>query len=150
MKFFLNKSGFTFVEVLITLGIIGFLIGLAIPFYQTFYISNQLDNTSTELIQTLRRAQLKAMASEEYQTFGVHLEQRKFVLFKGTSYNPNDSYNEFTELPNTLTLTANTGPEVFFNYLKGETTNTATIIITSSNNRSQTLSINEVGKINVL
>ena len=74
----------------------------------------------------------------------------RVVLFKGTSYNPNDSYNEFTELPNTLTLTANTGPEVFFNHLKGETTNTGTIIITSSNNRSQTISINEVGKINVL
>lgn len=150
MKFFSAKRGFTFVEILVVLGVIGLLTGLAIPFYQTFYIDSQLDNTTSELIQTLRRAQLKAMASEDDQTFGVHLEQRRFVLFKGSTYNPSDSYNEVNQLPNTLTLTSGVGPNVVFNQLKGTTTNIGNITISSVNNRSQIISINEVGRINVL
>lgn len=150
MKFFLAKRGFTFVEILVVLGVIGLLTGLAIPFYQTFYIDSQLDNTTSELIQTLRRAQLKAMASEDDQTFGVHLEQRRFVLFKGSTYNPSDSYNEATQLPNTLTLTSGVGPNIVFNQLKGTTINIGNITISSVNNRSQIISINEVGRINVL
>jgi len=149
MKFLLPKRGFTFVEVLVSLGIIGLLIGLAIPFYQTFYLSSQLDNTTSELIQTLRKAQLKAMASEGDQAFGVRLEQRRFILFRGF-YNPSDSYNEITQLPNTLTLTSSVGQDVVFNELKGTTFNIGTITISLSGNRSRKISIiNQLGTIDV-
>jgi len=149
MKILLTKRGFTLVEVLVSLGIIGLLIGLAIPFYQTFYLSSQLDNTTSELIQTLRKAQLKAMASEGDQPFGVHLEQRRFILFKGF-YNPSDNYNEIFDLPNTVLISSGVGQNVIFNQLKGTTSNLITITINSSNNRSRNISIiNQLGKIDV-
>lgn len=149
MKFLLTKRGFTLVEVLISLGIIGLLIGLAIPFYQTFYLSSQLDNTTSELIQTLRKAQLKAMASEGSQAFGVHLEQRRFILFR-EFYNPSDTYNEIFDLPNTVWISSGAGQNVIFNQLKGTTSDLITITINSSNNRLRNISIiNQIGKIDV-
>lgn len=149
MKIFLPKRGFTFVEVLISLGIIGLLVGLAIPFYQTFYLSSQLDNTTSELVQTLRDAQQKAMASESGQAFGVRLEQRRFILFR-EFYNPSDSYNEITNLPNTVWISSGVGQNIVFNQLKGTTSNLISITIKSSGNRSRNISIiNQMGKIDV-
>lgn len=144
-----GNRGFTFTEVLLIIGLIGIIAGLAIPFYQSFQVASELDNTSQSIIQTLRRAQSKAMASDSLVAFGVHLESQKYVLYKGASYNPADPANETYNVVKVLTINPQLGVEVVFNAVTGETTNTGNITITSSVNKTKIISINNLGVVNV-
>ena len=99
-----SLTGFTLIETLTILAIIAVMAVLSVPFYQSFQIRTQLDDNGEEIVQTLRRAQSKAMAIEDDQVFSVHFESNKFVLFKNTPYNPNDPDNEITDLPLTLSI----------------------------------------------
>ncbi|MBU0598294.1 type II secretion system GspH family protein [Patescibacteria group bacterium] len=150
MRHYANRQrGFTFVEVLLVIGILGVVVSLSIPFYQSFQVSNQLDNISQEVAQTLRRAQNKAMASEYFSAHGVHLQAQQFILFKGDSYNPADAFNEVVDIPSSILITYNAGPDVVFSGIKGEASYAGLITITTNNGESKSISINEMGVVNV-
>lgn len=140
--------GFTFVEVILVIGILGIIVGLAIPLYQSFQISSQLDDLTQEVVQTLRRAQQKAMASEDFSDFGVHFESQRFVLFKGNSYNPADPLNEVVNLPSVLSISPAT--DIVFSALKGTVAISTLLTIQTRNNETSTININEFGVVNAL
>jgi len=142
--------GFTFIEVIIVIAVLGIIVGLGIPFYQSFQVSSQLDNTTQQLIQTLRRAQLKATASENFSDFGVHFELQSFTLFQGSTYSPIDSLNEVYDLTSVLSISSGPGPDVVFARVDGTTSNTGSVTITTSNGESSIITINGLGAINAL
>jgi len=147
---FSKSKGFTLIEVILVLAIIIAMVVLSIPFYQSFQIRTQLSNTSQEITQTLRYSQSKAMAIEDYSNFGLHFESDKYVLFRGNSYNPTDSYNEVYDLVETLSISVNLnggGNDIIFDRLKGSTSNYGTVTITSVNNESKIITVNSLGKI---
>jgi len=149
MKLFHIRGGFTFMEVLIVIALLVGMTGLAIPFYQSFQVGSQLDNTTQELSQTLRRAQAKAMAVESLSAFGVHFESESFTVFEGTSYIPGDPINEVIPFTSAITITPAMGSEVVFSSLYGETTHAGTITIIASNGASRILTINDLGVVDV-
>lgn len=140
-------NGFTFTEVLVVIGILGIIAGLGIPFYQSFQVTSDLNNTTQEIIQTLRRAQSKAMSSEFYSPYGVYFENKKFVLFQGSAYNPVDPLNETVTLSNVLSISSGPGPEIVFSQVQGITADTGLITISTSR-ESKIIDINEMGVVN--
>jgi len=146
-----NKSnGFTFIEVMIVIGVVALMAGLSIPIYQSFLVSSVLEDTTREVVQTLRSAQSKAMASEQLSDFGVHLEANKFVLFRGNIYNPADPENEEVILPTILTMIPSFGSEVVYTSISGETLDIGSISINTSQGNTRTITINSLGVVNVL
>lgn len=143
-------SGFTMVEILVVIALLGILVGLSIPFYQSFQVSSQLDTTAFEIVQTLRLAQAKAITGENDENFGVHFESQKFVLFKGSIYQSADSANEVTEIPKTLNVFTSFGQNIIFSRIKGETSPGGTVTIRSDINESKTIQINVKGNIDQL
>lgn len=147
--------GLTLIEILLVVGILVILVTLTSPLALDFYRSQQLDTHTQGIIQTLRRAQLKAMSIENDSNFGVYLTNDDYTLFKGNSYDPNDPYNEVSDLPRIITVT--TAPdfsEVVFSKFEGipkfdELLNTTGTVILSNNIDSRTISINEIGRINL-
>ena len=75
-------TGLTLVEILLVVGILAILVTSVSPLAFDFYKSQQLDSCSQGIIQTLRRAQLKAMSSENDSSFGVYLTDDSYILFK--------------------------------------------------------------------
>lgn len=159
-KFVLVK-GFTLLEILIVIALFGIVVGLSIPFYQSFQVSNQLDTTTFEIVQALRRAQASTMAGEDNQIFGVHFESQKFVLFRGFRgdiYLPNDQYNEINEIPKTLTISTSFGQNISFSKIKGEVSLPPPpipafpwkITLHSTTNESKIIQINAKGTIDQL
>ncbi len=145
-QFLSSKVGFTLIEILVAIGLIGILVFLSIPFYQSFQVESQLDSITEEIVQTLRRAQSKAMASQADSKFGVKLTSGQYTLFKGDSYATREVvYDEDFNIPDTLSISGLT--EIVFDKLKGTTLNTGNITITSVNNNSKTININEVGRV---
>ena len=79
-------KGITLVEVIITITIFALLIGISLPLAFNFYYEREFDVHFKNIVQALRRAQLRAMSVEGDSSFGVYFEDNKYVLFKGDSY----------------------------------------------------------------
>ncbi|MDP2672092.1 MAG: prepilin-type N-terminal cleavage/methylation domain-containing protein [Candidatus Daviesbacteria bacterium] len=144
-----GKYGFTLVEVMLVMGVLGIITGLAIPFYQSFQISSALDNTGQEIIQALRNAQSKAISSQELSSHGVHFDTNQFVVFKGNIYSPADPDNEIFEVANTVDISSSGSNNIVFSVGQGLPDTQPVITITSSNNESKSINLNELGRINV-
>lgn len=144
-----RQRGFTLLEVLLVLGILGIMTGLAIPFYQSFMIASELDNVTQEISQALRNTQSQAMSSQGLSSYGVHFDINQFVIFYGDIYNPLDIDNEIFEVANTVDISSNGSSEIVFSVGAGLPDTQPVISITSSNNKSKSINLNNLGVVNV-
>lgn len=150
-----DKRGYTVVELVLVIGILAILIAASVPAFTSFTSRYQADTQSQDLAQLLRIAQNKSMVSEDDSQFGVHLvtgDGGSFTLFKGSTYAGRDlSFDEEVHtLPNGTSLTDTiTGDDVIFTKVEGSTVNTGVITITQGAGGSHTVTINEVGMVDL-
>ncbi|MEO8848030.1 MAG: GspH/FimT family pseudopilin [Casimicrobiaceae bacterium] len=117
----LPQRGFTLIELMIALVILGFLTMLAVPMYGEMLTNSQIRNAAENILTGMRTAQAEA----------IHLNApAKFVLSNGTGWrvyvtdpDTNDyavapwrQYN-FSEGASRATVTTTAGSEVVFNGL---------------------------------
>lgn len=146
------RLGFTFIELLIVLGIMSIIALVALPFFSNSISRNDLQTSAWQLANDLRRARSAAMAAQSNSAWSVHLQSDRHVLFVGTTYNASDPNNLITLLPATITLSAITlnggGSDVRFSKIKGQTTDFGTITV-MDNNSGDTIvvSVNAAGHI---
>jgi type II secretory pathway pseudopilin PulG len=142
------SRAFTLLETLLIIATIVFLAALIFPLSLDFFKDQQLQSATQGILQTLRRAQLKAMAVEQDSNFGVYITNTNYTLFKGNSFAIRES--NFDEIfPLSSTISVQSPPkEIIFLKMEGRPTSSQ-IIILNSGSRSQTISINEVGRINL-
>jgi Tfp pilus assembly protein FimT len=144
------ERSFTLIEILLVLGILAILVFLTLPLSMSLYGSQQLDSHTQDLIQVLRRAQLKAMTAEADSSFGIHFDenQRKYILFKGDFFDPESPENEEFNLPQVITINTPFS-EVIFSKLNGEP-NVFGNIILDSNGESRIININKLGRVSLI
>jgi len=141
-----TSAGFTIAEVLITIGIVGLLVVLSIPVYESFQVRNDLGTAKNNVVQSLRRAQTLAGASDGDTSWGVTVQSGSIVLFRGASYAVRDTtYDETFTLPGTITASGTT--EVVYAKFTGMPQSTGTITMTAVNGQTSTISINEKGTL---
>lgn len=140
MKTIISKKqiGFVLIELLLVIGIIVILASL-LSFQLNFFKSqSSLDAAAQEIISTLRLVQNKTLASENASSFGVHFDNNKFVIFKGTLYDQGSPSNESHELAPSLSIAdinlATNSTEVIFERLTGNTFNVGSVDILVNNN----------------
>lgn len=120
-------KGLTLIEILISILIL-VILALLIPLGIDFYKRQELENQARAVLQTLRRAQLKAMAIEFDSSFGVHLTDERYVLFKGNSYETRDpQYDEVFNFPEIISVSGLS--EIVFSKLEGRPSVTGEIIL---------------------
>lgn len=142
-------KGFSLIEVLLILAILGLVGGMSIPFYQSFQVKSELENTTKEITQTIRRAQITAMSSEGLTAHGIHFSGQQYILFRGAVYNPADIYNEAFDIASTLSVFTGGNDDIIFSSVSGIPNVEATIIINSNNGASNSITINGLGVLNV-
>ena len=142
-------KAFTLIEILLVVIILAVLIGSAIPISVKFYKTQQLDINVKAVVQSLRRAQLKAMSIESDSSFGVYLTNNNYVLFKGSSFDARDIlYDEVFDLPQIITISGI--QEIAFSKFEGMPIGGLTgNIILNSNGDSRIININEIGRVNL-
>jgi len=146
LSFLRNGGGFTFIEFLLAMTIIAVLLTLTVPLGIRFYASQQLDTTTEEMVQALRRAQLKSMSQAEY-SFGVYVgsgQSGQYVLFRGGSYGSNDDEEVF-DVSGSISFSGLS--EVVFSRLNGIPSVIGDIILTSENG-TRIININQAGRMN--
>jgi len=98
------KKGFSLIEILIVVGILAFLIGAVLVIMNSFQRGKVLDSAAEEIINSLRLAQSRTLASEGASSYGIYFENNKFTLFKGNFFNAALPDNEIHQLPPTLII----------------------------------------------
>lgn len=130
--------GFTLMEMIIVLAVIALMTAAITPFYRTFYLGQQLDSTTDELVSNLRRAQTKAIISEEDARWGIRWGTGVYIIF-----NENDpSLDEEVDYPDNITIQA--PGDIIFDQLTGTTSTTGEITL----NQTEIINLNAQGRIN--
>ncbi len=159
----IKGKSFTLVEVLTIVGILIVLTAISIPAFRFFQKESDLNNSIEEIINTLRLAQNKTLASEEASQWGVYFDiyadPHQYTLFKGVNYlSRNPSFDKIHKLPKTVEIYEINlvgGNEVVFGKvtgiatpsgsislrLKTDLTKTKTVYIENSGRVSETLPV---------
>lgn len=136
--------GFSLLEVLLTVAIVGVLAGILIPVYQTFQVKNGLDVAANDTVAALRRAQVYSQAMQQDAAWGVSVQAGSMTFYKGTSYATRDTaFDDVTVLSSTITPSGLL--EVNYAKMTGLPGATGTITLTSSTGLVRTIGINAKG-----
>ena len=143
------KDGFTIVELLIVIAITIIVAVVTIPVYGNLQASSQLNETSSQLIQIIRMAQLRSMSRLNNNRHGVKIEPDSFVIYQGDSYaTRNIAYDLVTNLDDILSLSSNlTGDEINFSLGLGKPNSFGTITLTHGLKNTKQIVINSLGLV---
>lgn len=152
--------GFTLVEVLVVMGLMAILAGLAFTNFIRPQNQASLDSIVSTLVADIKSQQIKAMSGDSVsastaQAHGVYIQSGSYTLFKGTSYSGSDTDNYTVAADTGVTLsTTLPSTQVVFTKGTGDVTGFIagqnTITITSSGTgTSKTLTLNRYGAITV-
>lgn len=141
-----HDSGFSIIEILLSVALIGLLAGIAVPLLQSFGVKNDLDLALTTIAQTLRRAQALAQGVSGDAGWGVAVGTSTITLFHGSDFAVrNPDFDEVFDLSSALAATGTT--QFAFQRLTGEPTTSGTLILNAASNKFGTLTVNEKGMI---
>lgn len=142
------EKGVTFIELLLVVAIVLTLSVLSAPFYSRFLTQNAVDNTSDQLIGSFRKAQLYAISSKKFSSWGVNYSSYKITLYKGSSYLTRDASFDENFSVNTNISVSFSAPSTDVNFARvtGLPNISPTITVTD-NNKSDVFSINSQGVV---
>ena len=145
-----NKSlGFTLIELMLSIAVIGLLAGLSLPVYASFNNRNNLDLTTQSVATLLRRAETYSRGAKSDSQWGVEIQSSKATLFLGSNFSSRDvTYDEEVTTPSSIALSSLS--EVLFSKLDGmpTTTGSVTVSLTNGVSETRTITINAKGVIN--
>lgn len=98
-----DVKGFTLMELLVIVAAVLILAAMAASSFRFFGQSSDLNNNTEEIVNALRMAQQKTLASESASQYGVYFSTssspHQYTLFKGASYALRDvSFDEIHQL----------------------------------------------------
>ena len=144
---FQHSRGVTLVELLIVIALIAIIGASTTPVLSNFLARNYLRNKTNELVASLRTAQINTISGKEDSQWGVNTSTSEITLFKGSSFAGRDTnFDQSFSIPATITITTD---EIVFDRLTGDPDAVATLTITSNAGDSNTVTVNEVGTVNV-
>lgn len=146
-------KGFTLIEIIISVVLGVILVAAAAPLFVKLQASAQLNESTTQLIQTLRTARGRSIARVNNSRHGVYMlqsaENDAYVLYQGSSYNTRDAnYDRTITLDPIINLTTTLiGNDINFVLGSGAPDQTGTITLSHETQGTSTIGINSVGKI---
>ena len=125
-------------EVILVVGVIGVVTGMAVPLYRDYQIRNDLNLATEQVTQGLARARLLSQSAQEDDGWGFYVPAG--ILFKGDSYEARETgFDETYPMPSTITPSGLF--EVSYTRLEGEPSATGAITLTALNNEQRTVYI---------
>lgn len=141
-----DAAGFTLVEMMLCITIIGILVGLGTPIYTNFVQRNDLDIATQTLVQMFNRAETYSRAANYDSGWSVDIQSNTATLFKGSVFATRDTTKDETySIPSSITVSS--VADVVFAKLTGLPATTPTITLTSNTSDTRTITINVKGMV---
>ncbi|HLA26618.1 MAG TPA: GspH/FimT family pseudopilin [Syntrophales bacterium] len=152
------QSGFTLIELMIVIAIMGIMMALAVPSYQTYMAQRRLNGAARQVMSDLMAARMKAITqNNEFKVFfpgshsGALSGNHQYQILDDDDDDGASSTDEAIEIKDIqtnytdVTMNANNNP-VFSP--KGTVTNLATVTLSNSRG-SKTVSIAITGRVKI-
>ncbi|MBU1557538.1 type II secretion system GspH family protein [Patescibacteria group bacterium] len=127
----LDNKGFTLVEIVVAIGIMAIIFAFGVQPFIAMKNRKALDNSVEKIESLLHEARSMTMSSVGDSQYGVHFEETKAALFKGSVYSSLDLDNKWVYLENAVVISeinlSGGVSDVVFKRLNGETENPGNI-----------------------
>jgi len=141
-----HNNGFTLIETLLVVGVLIILLSMSVVLLGPSQKQSDLQSSSQEIINALRRAQNRTLASENESTFGVFIDTisnpHQYILFQGVDYvNRVLALDEISSLPESIEFSVvnlGGGDEIVFDRVDGTTSQPGSITVRLKSPPSQT------------
>ena len=141
-----SRPGFTAIELMVVLAIFLVSTTAVLPFFGTFQQQETLATVSQDTLQTLKRAQHRAMSGQRDRAWGVRFTERGFTLYGGVTYA--ERQRQLDEVHRVDTSFTFSGlPEVTFRKIQGTPSGTGTITIAHPEGGAARITVNDAGGI---
>lgn len=148
-----NDFGFTFIEVVIVMGIMVVLLMIGSVNFLPIKQTASLSTTAQALVTDIKEQQLKAMNGESDQGVYFDIDQKKYTVFKGASYDPSNTTNFDIQLGDQIVVSDVdfTGRQMIFSAASGEINNFLTgnkiVLLNTVSNEQRSIFFNKYGTI---
>ena len=144
-KFNKRLNGFSLVELIVVLGIFFLILGISTSVYSSFKSHNNLEITTSGIVEAIRFAQSSSQSGKGDSKWGVEVLPNEVVIFKGDSYLSRDIlFNESLNFAGGISASGLS--EIVFEKITGTTFNTGTIIL-SNGSEIKSINVNEKGTV---
>ncbi|HEY0980360.1 MAG TPA: type II secretion system protein [Candidatus Paceibacterota bacterium] len=145
------KKGFTIIELLIVLTIVGVLMGIASLPIIRFRREQALQNTTNAVLTVINEARAKTLAGTENTNYSVRLEADRAILFRGATYQSAAPTNQIFlyESPVVLGTVALSGggSTITFDRLRGTTAHHGTLQLQLPSGTLRTITVTATGTV---
>lgn len=147
-----KNAGFSLVELILIMSIMATLIGLTTINLVNSQQRASLSSLVQNLISDIRQQQIKAMVGDtegaaDANSYGVHIDSNKYVLFRGISYDPLEISNFAVNLPNNM-IFVTPGLDIIFSKVSGDIVAAASFQLQDTTNGNlKTIQINKYGVV---
>lgn len=152
-----REKGFTFIELIIVVTILLLLAVAGAPLFGNLQVSSQLNENSTQIVQTARIARQRSVVWLNDSAHGIYFDidgsgNDEYVLYQGSSYGTRDaSLDATTTLDSPLSLSTSlaegTTNDVNFSKGLGIPSATGTVTLTHDVSGTKTIIFSIFGKI---
>ena len=140
--------GFTLIEVLLTVALLGVISGIGTPVYQSFQNRNDLNIAAQTVVQSARRAQLLSQSQSGDSSWGIYIATSTVTVFRGSSYDAREvSLDEDVLISSSIVISGT--DEYIFSKLSGEPSSIGTTTLTSLNDEVRDVFINPKGAVTI-
>jgi len=137
-------KGFTFIEVILSVALLGILAAVAIPVGYEMQSRNELDIARILIAENIRSAEASARAMQGDSSWGIYMDTGVIALYQGASY-ATRTYDETTDISPAISFSG--VQEFTFTKFTGYPTVTGAVTITSPRGGTDSITINEKGLV---
>ncbi|MCW1930560.1 MAG: prepilin-type N-terminal cleavage/methylation domain-containing protein [Candidatus Kerfeldbacteria bacterium] len=144
----MQRSGFTLLELLLSVAMIAILTSMVIPFSRSYYTKNGLSLATDSTVQAIRQAEHYARAQINDTQWGVYVTTGRIVVFSGNTYATRVEVEDITfEISNTITISGTS--EFVFEKLTALPTTTGTLTLTDVDGKVANIQLSSRGMVSI-